>query len=492
MSAMQTTSLIQLRDALRCGDISAENAVNTCLDRIRTTEPVVQALVHTDAENALNTARGLDAQGPSADMPLWGVPIILKDLLATKGQPTTCCSKMLENFTPFYNAHVVDRLQQAGAIVLAKSNMDEFAMGSSTENSAVQQTKNPWDTTRVPGGSSGGSAAAVAAGQAPGALGTDTGGSIRQPAGFCGIVGLKPTYGRVSRYGLVAYGSSLDQIGPMTRCVADSAAILQAIAGHDPKDSTSVAIKVPDYTAALEQTTDLSGWRIGVPREYWGDGLSDEVAETCRAFLDQAREHGAELVDVSLPHTKYAIATYYILVMAEASSNLSRFDGVRYGHRADDAANLMEMYSKSRSQGFGREVQRRILLGTYALSAGYYDAYYKKAAQVRRLIRDDYLQAFASCDLLCGPVAPTTAFGLGEKTDDPLQMYLTDIFTNPLNLTGLPGLSLPAGIGRTSGLPVGVQLFGPAFGESALLQAGHVLEQARGPLPEPTALAGLD
>ncbi|MGM0646616.1 MAG: Asp-tRNA(Asn)/Glu-tRNA(Gln) amidotransferase subunit GatA [Thermodesulfobacteriota bacterium] len=492
MNTQHTATLCALRDALQQGATTAENAVNACLERIHQTEPTVQALVHIDGDNARETARALDAKGPSPQQPLWGVPLVLKDLLATRGAPTTCCSKMLHTFTPFYNAHVVDRLQAAGAIVLAKSNMDEFAMGSSTENSAVQLTKNPWNTSRVPGGSSGGSAAAVAAGQVPGALGTDTGGSIRQPAGFCGIVGLKPTYGRVSRYGLVAYGSSLDQIGPMTRSVADSAALLQTIAGHDPHDSTSVRAEVPDYTAALGQVADLSGWRIGVPREYWGEeGLSAEVNTTCRAVLEQARNLGAELVDVALPHTKYAIAAYYILVMAEASSNLSRFDGARYGWRAPEANSLMEMYSKSRSQGFGREVQRRILLGTYALSAGYYDAYYKKAAQVRRLIRDDYLQAFQSCDLLCAPVAPTTAFGLGEKTADPLQMYLTDIFTNPLNLTGLPGLSLPAGIGADTKMPVGVQLFAPAFGEPALLQAGHLLEQARGPLPEPTALAGL-
>ena len=370
-----------------------------------------------DAETALARARALDAEGPDPARPLWGVPITVKDALTTLGMPATCGSRILENFRPVYDAHCVARLKEAGAIILGKNNMDEFAMGSSTENSAFGLTRNPWDTGRVPGGSSGGSAASVAAGQCFASVGTDTGGSIRQPASFCGIVGLKPTYGRISRRGLIAYGSSLDQAGPMTRTVADAALMLQVMAGHDPQDATSLNEPVPDYLADLENSASLEGVRLGLPEEYWGEGLEPEVEETCRNAIEAAREMGAEVVPVSLPHTEYAIATYYILAMAEASSNLARFDGVRYGRRGGRASNLAELYTSSRSEGFGDEVIRRILLGTYVLSAGYYDAYYRKAAQVRRLIRQDFLDALTRCDLICGPACPATAFAVGQNTE---------------------------------------------------------------------------
>jgi aspartyl-tRNA(Asn)/glutamyl-tRNA(Gln) amidotransferase subunit A len=413
------------------------------------------------------------------------VPVIIKDVLATVGMPTTCGSRILENFVPVYDADCVTRLKEAGAIILAKANMDEFAMGSSTENSAFKVTKNPWDTARVPGGSSGGSAASVSAGQCFASIGTDTGGSIRQPASFCGIVGLKPSYGRVSRRGLIAYGSSLDQAGPMTRTVADAAEILQVIAGHDPLDSTSVNVPVPDYLAALGRKESLKGLRLGMPEQYWGEGLSAEVDAACRNAVELATSLGAEIVPVSLPHTEYAIATYYILAMAEASSNLARFDGVRYGHRSSETRDLATMYTRSRCEGFGEEVMRRIMLGTYVLSAGYYDAYYRKAAQVRRLIRQDFLDALTKCDLLCGPACPTTAFAIGENTADPLQMYLTDIFTISLNLSGLPGLSLPVGQGKDTGMPVGLQLFAGNMDEAGLLAAAATLEAHLPKLPAP-------
>jgi aspartyl-tRNA(Asn)/glutamyl-tRNA(Gln) amidotransferase subunit A len=355
--------------------------------------------------------------------------------------------------------------------------MDEFAMGSTTENSAYFATKNPWDLSRVPGGSSGGSGACVAAGQCHGALGTDTGGSIRLPASFCGIVGIKPTYGRVSRFGMIAYGSSLDQIGPMTRTVEDTARLLQVIAGHDERDSTSVNTPVPDYVAALSERSDLKGLTIGLPEEYWSKGLSPEVEETCTAAIRAAEGLGAKTVPVRLKLSEYAIATYYIIAVAEASSNLARFDGVRYGHRDKTAESLIEMYVKSRTQGFGEEVQRRIILGTYVLSSGYYDAYYRKAAQVRRLIRQDFETALSQCDLIAGPVCPTTAFRVGEMSADPLQMYLMDIFTISTNLAGLPGMSLPVGLGRETGMPVGLQLTGRAFDEATMLQVAGLLEK---------------
>lgn len=485
MPNLTSLSLTEIRDRLRSGEISATAATQACLDRIAATEPAIDALLHIAGESALAEAATLDANGPDASKPLWGVPIVIKDVLTTTGMPTTCASKILENFVPVFDATAVAKLKDAGAIILGKANMDEFAMGSSTENSAYKLTKNPWNLAHVPGGSSGGSAASVAAGQCFASVGTDTGGSIRQPASFCGIVGLKPTYGRVSRFGLIAYGSSLDAAGPMTRTVRDAAEMLQIIAGHDPKDSTSVNTPVPDYLGPLAKTDSLKGLRIGMPEQYWGNGLSIEVDQACRTAIDMAQSLGAEIVPVSLPHTEYAIATYYILAMAEASSNLARFDGVRYGHRSEHVQDLKTLYTRSRSEGFGDEVKRRIMLGTYVLSAGYYDAYYKKAAQVRRLIREDFLNALTLCDVICGPACPTTAFAIGENTADPLQMYLTDIFTISLNLSGLPGLSLPVGLGKDTGLPVGLQLFGGSMEEGLLLHTAATLEAHLPKLPAP-------
>jgi aspartyl-tRNA(Asn)/glutamyl-tRNA(Gln) amidotransferase subunit A len=475
MPDITSLTLTDLRAKLASKDISANQAAQACLDRIHATEPKVDALLSVQAEAALEQAKVLDQAGPDKDMPLWGVPIVVKDAICTKGVPTTCGSKILENFVPFYDATCVERLKKAGAIILGKANMDEFAMGSSTENSAYKPTRNPWNLDKVPGGSSGGSGATVAAGQCFAALGTDTGGSIRLPASFCGVTGLKPTYGRISRYGLVAYGSSLDQIGPMARTPADCAAMLQVMSGHDAKDSTSAPRPVPDFEAETAARKDLKGLRLGMPEEYWGEGLTPEVRDCCQAAVEAAKSLGAEIVPVKLPHTQYAIATYYIVAMAEASSNLARFDGVRYGYRSSDARDLKELYELSRSKGFGEEVQRRIVLGTYVLSAGYYDAYYRKAAQVRRLIRQDFLDAFEKCDVIVGPTSPFTAFALGEKTGDPLQMYLADIFTISLNLSGLPGLSVPVGLGRDTGLPVGLQMFGKAWDEATILGAANAL-----------------
>ena len=489
MPELYDKTLLEMRDALASGSVTAEDAVAACLKRIEATEPALHALMAVRGEEALAEARALDAAGPNPDKPLWGVPVTVKDVLCTKGTATTCGSKILEGFTPFYDATAVARLRDAGAVIVAKTNMDEFAMGSSTENSAYKTTANPWDVSKVPGGSSGGSAASVAARQSFGSLGTDTGGSIRQPASFCGCVGLKPTYGRVSRFGSVAYGSSLDQIGPMARTVADTAALLSAIAGYDERDSTSVDEPVPDYMASVAAPDKgLEGLRIGLPAQYWGEGPAPEVETACRTAVDKAAELGATIVPVDLPHTEFAVAAYYIIAMAEASSNLARFDGVRYGHRDKEAKELAEMYTASRSQGFGEEVQRRIMLGTYVLSAGYYDAYYRKAAQVRRLIRQDFTKAFESCDVIAGPASPVTAWGLNEKTGDPLQMYLMDIFTISLNLAGLPGMSLPVGLGADTGMPVGLQLLGPAFGEPRLLETAAALEHVLEPLPEPKGL----
>ncbi|SKA74524.1 aspartyl/glutamyl-tRNA(Asn/Gln) amidotransferase subunit A [Paucidesulfovibrio gracilis DSM 16080] len=484
MSALHQKTLSELRTLLLDREVSVRELMSDCLKRLDETEPAVRALLEVRREEVLAEAEEMDRQGPNPAQPLWGIPVVLKDLLCARGTKTTCGSRMLEEFAPVYDATAVEHLRQAGAVLLAKANMDEFAMGSSTENSAFQRTRNPWNTDCVPGGSSGGSAATVAARQCPVSLGTDTGGSIRLPASFCGVVGLKPTYGRVSRFGMVAYGSSLDQIGPLTRSVEDAARVLGVIAGHDRRDSTSVDCPVPDYVAALQQRTDLKGLRIGLPEEYWREGLSPEVETACRAAVETLRGLGAETVPVRLSMTEYAIATYYIVAMAEASSNLARFDGVRYGHRTREASELIDMYTRSRTEGFGDEVQRRIIMGTYVLSSGYYDAYYRKAAQVRRLLRDDFRKAFASCDLLAGPVCPSTAFRVGDKAD-PLQMYLMDIFTISANLAGLPGMSLPVGLGETSNLPVGLQLMGPAFSEETMLGAAHCLEQALPPLPEP-------
>ena len=482
MNELYFATLSDLRRRLAAREISAEAAVRACLDRIAATEPQVHALLTVDSAQALETARALDNEGPDPSKALWGVPVTVKDALCTRGLATTAGSKILEGYEPFYDAYAVQRLRDAGAIILGKNNMDEFAMGSGTENSAYGPTRNPWDTARIPGGSSGGSAASVAACQCFASLGSDTGGSIRQPASMCGCVGLKPTYGRVSRYGLIAYGSSLDQVGPLTRSVEDCALVLQAIAGYDERDSTCDPRPVEDYLAAVHSRTDLAGLHIGMPKEFFGAGLSADVGDVCRHALDKAKELGAEIVPVSLPHTDAAIAAYYIIAMAEASSNLARFDGVRYGRRAPHCEKLEDLYVRSRSEGFGEEVQRRILLGTYVLSSGYYDAYYRKAAQVRRLIRDEYLAALEQCDVLCAPASPVTAWKLGEHGQNPLQAYLMDIYTLSLNLAGLPGLSLPVGRGAQSGLPVGMQFFGRAFAESDLLSVGAVLERALPPI----------
>ncbi len=487
MSELWKLSLAAVRERLASGEVKAEEVVQSCLHRIRDTEPALHAMLHV-REQALEEAAELDKQGPDPSKPLWGVPVAIKDALATKGTPTTAGSRILENFTPFYDADAVTRLREAGAIIVGKTNMDEFAMGSSTENSAFGPTHNPRDISRVPGGSSGGSAAAAAAGQCFGCLGTDTGGSIRQPAALCGCVGLKPTYGRVSRYGVIAYGSSLDQVGPMTRTVEDAALMLGVTASHDPRDSTSSPLPAPGVRgclAALERR-DLKGLRIGVPTEFMAEGLDAGVARCCENALNTARKLGAEPVDVSLPHaTRHAIAAYYIVAMAEASSNLARYDGVRFGRRAQQPADLEDLYTRSRTEGFGPEVQRRILLGAYVLSAGYYDAYYRKAAQVRRLIRQDYDAALKVCDVILAPVSPVTAWKIGSIIDDPLKMYLMDIFTVSLNLAGLPGLSFP--VGTAEGLPVGMQVLGRAFDETGVLAAGNVLFRALGdlPLPEP-------
>ena len=477
----------EIRDAVRSGAVSATAMTEWHLNRIAEVDPSVDAFTQVWRDEALAQAAAVDEKARKGDAlgPLAGVPVGLKELLCTRTGVTSCASKILKDFRSPYDGTVVKRMAAADAVFLGKVNMDEFAMGSSTENSAYKPTKNPWSAARVPGGSSGGSAASVAAGQCFASVGTDTGGSIRQPAAFCGIVGLKPSYGRVSRRGLVAYGSSLDQAGPMTRTVADAAEILQVIAGHDPKDSTSVDTPVPDYLETLRRRGCLKGLRLGLPEQYWGEGLSAEVEAACRGAVDLAATLGAEIVPVSLPHTEYAIATYYILAMAEASSNLARFDGVRYGRRSAGTRDLATMYTRSRCEGFGEEVMRRIMLGTYVLSAGYYDAYYKKAAQVRRLIRQDFLNALGTCDLICGPACPTTAFAIGENTDDPLQMYLTDIFTISLNLSGLPGLSLPVGLGADTGMPVGLQLFGGSMDEARLLSVAASLEDRLPKLPAP-------
>lgn len=485
-------SLAQVASALQRRELSALETAHACLARIEATEPDIRALLHVDAEGALTRARELDAHGPKPEQPLWGVPVTVKDALSTQGMPTTSASRILEGFTPFYDAFVVQRLREAGAVLLGKANMDEFAMGSSTENSAFQDTHNPWNLERVPGGSSGGSAASVAAGQCFASLGSDTGGSIRQPAAFCGCVGLKPTYGRVSRYGLFAFASSLDQVGPLTRTVEDCARVLAVISGHDARDTTSEDMPSQDFAQAISAAgSSLSGVRLGVPRDFFGEGLADEVRLACKKALECARELGAELVEVKLPATDVASATYYIIAMAEASSNLARYDGVRYGRRAPGAHNLEDLYVLSRSQGFGQEVKRRIMLGSYVLSSGYYDAYFRKAAQTRRLIRDAWRAVLEGCDAVCTPVAPVTAWPLGSHAANPLQAYLMDAYTIPVNLAGLPGLSLPVGLGRESKMPVGLQLIGKAFDEATLLRLGHILEQALPPLGAPRGLSCL-
>jgi len=457
-------------------EISAVDLTDAVLTRIEQVEPMVDAYITVTADAARAAAQSADEAIRRGEAGLLaGIPLGIKDLICTRGVATTCASRMLSDFRPPYDATVMEKLHAAGAVMAGKLNMDEFAMGSSTENSGIKPTKNPWDLSRVPGGSSGGSAASVAAGMCLGALGSDTGGSIRQPASHCGVVGIKPTYGRVSRYGLVAFASSLDQIGPLARDVTDAAILLNAISGYDPKDSTSVDLPVPDYTSAL--TGDIKGLKVGIAREYQSaEGISDSVARAVEQAMAVYRDAGAEFVDITLPHTDYAVAAYYLIAPAEASSNLARYDGVKYGFRAPESCSLFDMYKSTRSTGFGAEVKRRILLGTYALSAGYYDAYYKKASQVRTLIREDFKKAFETCDVILAPVAPTPAFAIGENTDDPLQMYLSDVFTLSANLAGIPGLSVPCGFSG-EGLPIGLQLMGSYFDEATLLNAAYCFEQ---------------
>jgi aspartyl-tRNA(Asn)/glutamyl-tRNA(Gln) amidotransferase subunit A len=475
-------SAVELRERLARGEISAPEVVEAYLQRIRALDPQLHAFLYVDAEGALMQARKVQEQvlarsrGSEADLPpLAGIPVAVKDNMCTKGVPTTCASRILEGWRPPYDATVIERLRKAGAIILGKTNLDEFAMGSSTENSGFGPTRNPWDLTRVPGGSSGGSAAAVAAGLAPLALGSDTGGSIRQPAALCGIVGFKPTYGRVSRYGLVAFASSLDQIGPMTRTVSDCAVLLNVIAGNDPRDSTSANLPCPDFTQALRP--EVRGLRIGIPRECFVEGLQPEVREAVLQAADLFSSLGAICTEISLPHLDYALPTYYLIAPAEASSNLARYDGVQYGYRAP-AGDLYTMYARTRREGFGPEVKRRIMLGTYALSAGYYEAFYLKALKVRTLIKRDFDAAFQDHDLILMPTSPTVAFPLGEKVTDPLQMYLNDIFTIPVSLAGLPGISIPCGF--ANGLPIGLQLVGRAFDEETVLRAAFTFEQHTG------------
>jgi aspartyl-tRNA(Asn)/glutamyl-tRNA(Gln) amidotransferase subunit A len=458
-------------------EVSAREAMQACLDRIAAVDGSIHAFISHDAADALAQADAADqllAQGGAANRPLLGVPVAVKDVLAVKNQPLNCGSKILGKFISPYDATVVEKLKAAGAVVFGRLNMDEFAMGSSTENSAFGPTRNPWDSARIPGGSSGGSAAAVAADECIASLGSDTGGSIRQPAALCGCVGLKPTYGRVSRYGLVAFASSLDQIGPFTKDVRDAATLLGVMAGHDPRDSTSVPQPVPNYPAAL--TGDLKGLKLGLPKEYLIGGLDAEVKAAVDAAVKKFTELGAEIVEISLPHTDYAVGTYYIIATAEASANLARFDGVRYGARVE-GNDPIEMYARTRGAGFGAEVKRRIILGTYVLSSGYHDAFYLRAQKVRTLIRNDFLQAFDTVDAIVTPTTPTAAFKLGEKSDDPLQMYLSDIFTISCNLAGICGVSLPCGFTRSPKLPMGLQLLGKPFGEAAMLRLAHAYEQ---------------
>ncbi|HYN84672.1 MAG TPA: Asp-tRNA(Asn)/Glu-tRNA(Gln) amidotransferase subunit GatA [Pyrinomonadaceae bacterium] len=474
-----------LRARVASGETTARAVTEGALAAAESLNDTLNAFLQIDRDGALRHADELDAESASparaeAATPLRGVPVAVKDNICTRGMQTTCGSRILAGYHPPYDATVIERLKAAGAVVVGKTNCDEFAMGSSNENSAFGPVRNPWDTGRVPGGSSGGSAAAVAARVVPVALGSETGGSVRQPAALCGIVGVKPTYGRVSRYGLVAFGSSLDQVSVFGLTVRDAASVLSVIAGRDARDATTADVPVPDYAAEL--SGDVSGMRIGVPRELFGEGLDEEVRGRVEAAIEAYRELGAEVVDVELPHAKYCIAVYYIIATAEASSNLARYDGARYGHRAEEAPELRQMYRRTREEGFGAEVKRRIMLGTYVLSSGYYDAYYLKAQQVRALIKDDFLKAFERCDAILTPTTPTPAFRLGEKTDDPLSMYLSDIYTCTANLAGVPGVNVPCGLTR-DGLPVGFQLMGRQWGEPVILRLADAYERAH-PLRE--------
>jgi aspartyl-tRNA(Asn)/glutamyl-tRNA(Gln) amidotransferase subunit A len=466
-------NIADLQALLRKREVSPGEVIEALRARIEDVDKKIDAYLSIDFDAALKEAEQADV-----DLPLGGVPIAIKDIISVAGQPLTCASKMLRNYRASYDATIIRKLRAAGAIPLGKTNMDEFAMGSSTENSSVKPTRNPWDLSRVPGGSSGGSAAAVAADAAFGALGTDTGGSIRQPAALSGVVGLKPSYGRVSRFGQVAFASSLDQAGPLTKTVRDTALIMNAIAGSDPQDSTCLNEPVPDYTAALGR--DLRGVKLGVPKEYLIDGIDAHVKKAVNEAIAHLQSLGAEIVFVSMPHTEYAIATYYIIATAEASTNLARFDGVRYGYRAENPKDLLDFYGRTRQEGFGAEVKRRIILGTYVLSSGYYDAYYVRAQKVRELVRQDFAQAFEKVDALISPTTPETAFKLGERTADPLKMYLADIFTNAANLAGICGISVPCGFAKVDGhqLPVGLQFLGKALDEGRLLRTAHAYEQS--------------
>lgn len=472
---MHTKTLHEIRELINKGEVSCVELTKNTLDRISSVDDKIGAYLQIDEEGALNKAKEVDEKikrGEEVSF-LAGIPMAIKDNICVEGLKTTCASKILQNFVSPYDAHVTKLLKQNDAVILGKLNMDEFAMGSSSENSAFKKVRNPYDLDRVPGGSSGGSAAAVAAGEAYYTLGSDTGGSIRQPASLCGVVGLKPTYGRISRYGLVAFASSLDQIGPFTKDVEDCAHVLKAIAGYDEMDSTSAKREVEDYTKYLNQ--DIKGLRIGIPKECFAEGLNEDVRREIENAIEVLRRLGAEIKEISLPMSKYALAVYYILASSEASSNLARFDGIRYGYRAEDFEDVVDLYVKSRSQGFGDEVKRRIMLGTYALSAGYYDAYYKKALKVRTLIINEYKRAFEDVDVILTPTSPTVAFKIGEKSNNPLEMYLSDIYTVPINIAGVPAISIPAGF--VGGLPVGMQLVGNYFDEGTLIKVGHAFER---------------
>jgi aspartyl-tRNA(Asn)/glutamyl-tRNA(Gln) amidotransferase subunit A len=471
---MHKKTIVELGAGLRAGDFSSVELTRHFLERIDRLDGTINAFITTTPEQALKEAAAADEKIQAGETgPLTGIPIVQKDIFCTQGVKTSCGSRMLDNFISPYDATVVTKLKQAGVVSLGKTNMDEFAMGSSNETSFYGPVRNPWDFDRVPGGSSGGSAAAVAARMAAAATGTDTGGSIRQPAALCGITGLKPTYGRISRFGMIAFASSLDQAGPLAASAEDAALMLQAMAGFDPKDSTSADQPVPDYSASLNHA--LSGLKIGLPKEYFGEGLDADVAASIEAAIDVYKGLGAEVVEISLPNSHLAVPTYYVVAPAECSSNLSRFDGVRFGYRCQQPRDLEDLYKRSRGEGFGAEVKRRIMIGTYALSAGYYDAYYLKAQKTRHLISDDFKQAFETVDVIMGPTAPATAFKLGEKTDDPVTMYLNDIYTIAANLAGLPGLSLP--VGPVDGLPVGLQIIGNYFSEAKLLNVAHRFQQ---------------
>jgi aspartyl-tRNA(Asn)/glutamyl-tRNA(Gln) amidotransferase subunit A len=473
---LRAQSAVELHGLFLQGSVTAAALAEAFLNRIRQYDPAIKAFLHVDEGGVRESAQALDgrrSRGEAMGL-LAGLPLALKDVLCVAGVPTTCGSRIIRDFVPPYDAHVVSRVKEAGALIIGKTNMDEFAMGSSTENSAYHITRNPWDRDCVPGGSSGGSAAAVAAGLAPLALGSDTGGSVRQPAALCGVVGLKPTYGRVSRYGLVAFASSLDQVGAFARNVTDAALLLEVIAGHDPRDSTSVDCPVPPYRQLVDNP--VSPLTIGIVKEHFGEGLNAEVEGAIRDALKVYEALGARVREVSLPHSRYAVATYYLVATAEASSNLARYDGVHYGHRAKQFANLVDMYCRSRGEGFGPEVKRRIMLGTYALSGGYKDAYYLKALKVRRLIKEDFDRAFRECDVIIGPTSPTAAFRVGEKVKDPLQMYLSDIYTIGANLAGIAGISIPCGFSR-AGLPIGLQILAPPFGEEKLLRVARMYER---------------